>query len=120
MRKQMIPAAPDLEGRRFTIVSEFRDKNPRRPHTHGWLAFEVLRRAAEGSLSFQSYASRLFDPDPDIAALAKSIPGIANAYQDFRHIRCDIYRRVVRVSPPLADEWYLRPRCSGGSRPHTE
>ena len=94
----MIPSATDLEGRQLTIAAKFRDQNPRRPHTHGWLAFEVLRRAPGGSLRFEEYASRLFNPDPEIQALAKAIPGQANAFQHYKHIRCDIFRRVVRAA----------------------
>jgi len=114
----MIPAAPDMEGRQLTIVPEFRDQNPRRPNTHGWLAFEVLRRAPSGSLRFRAYATRLYHPDDEIARLAKAIPGQTNAYQDFKHIRCDVYRGVVCVDPPLPNEWYTVERCSKGTRPH--
>lgn len=114
----MIPAAEDLEGRTLSITSEFRNQNPRRPNTHGWLAFEVLRRAPGGSLRFRDYARQLFDPTPEIAALARQIRGQANAYQHYKHIRCDIYRGVVKVDPPLPDEWYLTERCSRGSQPH--
>jgi hypothetical protein len=112
----IIPAAGDLQGRTLTIVSELGDQNPRRPYTHGWLAFEVLRKAPGGTLRFEEYARRLFYPDADIAGLAKEIPGQPNAYQDFRHIRCDIFRGVVEVEPPLADEWYLVERCSKGTQ----
>ena len=114
----MIPSAPDLEGRKLTIVSEFRSRNPRRPGTHGWLAFEVLRRAPKGSLSFMSYAAQLFDPDPEIRELAKSIPGEPNAFQHFKHIRCDISRGAVDVEPPLPAEWYKMERCSSGTNPY--
>jgi hypothetical protein len=114
----MIPSAPDLEGRTLTIVSEFREHNPRRPYTHGWLAFEVLRRAPGGSLRFEEYGRRLFRPDAEIAELAKAIPGEPKAYQNFKHIRCDIYREVVRVDPPLPAEWYRVERCSKGTQPH--
>lgn len=114
----LIPSAPDLEGRQLTIVAEFRDKNPRREFTHGWLAFEVLRRAPGGSLKFESYVSCLFRPDPEISTLAKAIPGQKNAYQHLKHIRCDIYRGRVRVDPPLPDEWYNVHRCSGGGQAH--
>jgi hypothetical protein len=64
MYLKMIPSAADLEGRTLTIVKEFLDHNPRRPRTHGWVAFEILRRAPGGSLRFEEYASPLFDPDP--------------------------------------------------------
>jgi len=114
----MIPSAPDLEGRQLSVAPEFRDGNPRRPNTHGWLAFEVLRRAPGGSLGFRDYATRLFRPDPEIARVAKSIPGQANAYQHLKHIRCDIYRGAVRVEPPLPEEWYTVERCSKGTQPH--
>ena len=116
----MIPSAADLEGRKLTVSAEFRDQNPRRPQTHGWLAFEVLRRAPGGSLRFEEYGRRLFNPDPEIQALAKTIPGQANAFQHFKHIRCDIFRRVVHVDPPLPDEWYRVQRCSDGARPYRE
>ena len=114
----MIPNAEDLEGRRLTIASEFQHQNPRRPRTHGWLAFEVLKRAG-GSLTFEEYRQRLFNPDPDIRALAKSIPGEPNAYQHFKHIRCDIYRRAVRVDPSLPESWYKVERCSSGTKPYS-
>ena len=113
----MIPSAADLEGRQLTLAAEFRDHNPRQPQTHGWLALEVLRRAPNGSLSFSAYGRRLFDPEDEIRALARTIPGQANAYQHFKHIRCDIYRGWVTVTPPLPDEWYLVRRCSEGTRP---
>jgi len=113
-----IPAAPDLEGRQLTIGPEFRDQNPRRPNTHGWLAFEVLRRAPRGTLRFREYATRLYQPGAEIARLAKAIPGQPNAYQHFKHIRCDIFRGVVHVNPPLPDEWYRVERCSKGTQPH--
>jgi uracil-DNA glycosylase len=116
-RSKSVPAATDLEERRLTVAQEFRNQNPRRPNTHGWLAFEVLRRAPGGSLAFREYATRLFNPDPEISEFAKSIPGQASAYQDFRHIRCDIYRDTVRVDPPLPEEWYSTPRCSRGTQP---
>jgi hypothetical protein len=111
-----IPAASDLEGRQLSVTEEFRNRNPRRPNTHGWLAFEVLRRAPSGSLGFHDYATRLFNPDPEISQLAKSIPGQASAYQHFKHIRCDIYRGAVNADPPLPDEWYSVQRCSQGTQ----
>jgi hypothetical protein len=114
----MIPSAADLEGRRLTIVPEFRNQNPRWPHTHGWLAFEILRRAQNGSLIFEEYASRLFDPEAEIQALAKTIPGQADAFQHYKHIRCDIFRHVVQVDPPLPNEWYRIARCSSGAQPY--
>jgi hypothetical protein len=115
----MIPSAPDLEGCQLTVAREFRESNPRRPFTHGWLAFEVLRRASGGTLSFNAYAARLFNPDPEIRELARRIPGEPNAYQHFKHIRCDIYRRAVTVSPALPDEWFKVSRCSPGGRPYS-
>jgi hypothetical protein len=60
----------------------------------------------------------LFEPDPEIQNLSRTIPGQPNAYQDFKHIRCDIFRRVVRVDPPLPETWYRVRRCSDGSRPY--
>jgi hypothetical protein len=113
-----IPTANDLEGRSLTVAAEFRDTNPRRPGTHGWLAFEILRRAPGGSLPFEEYARRLFDPDSEIQALARAIPGQRNAYQHYKHIRCDIFRNAVKVNPPLADEWYRVQRCSSGANPY--
>lgn len=114
----MIPSASDLEGRKLTLAAEFRDGNPRQPHTHGWLALEVLRRAPGGSLSFEDYRRRLFEPGEEIRALARTIPGQKDAYQHLKHIRCDIYRGAVKVNPPLPDEWYLVRRCSPGTRPY--
>jgi hypothetical protein len=108
----------DLAGRTLSVAGEFRDQNPRRPHTHGWVAFEILRRAEGGTLRFETYADRLFDPDPEILTLAARVRGQANAFQDLKHIRCDIYRGAVKVSPPLDEEWYATERCSPGSRPH--
>ena len=69
-------------------------------------------------MSFEAYAARLFDPDPEIDRLAKTIRGVANAYQDFKHIRCDIYRGVVSVDPSLPAEWYDVIRCSPGVQPY--
>lgn len=114
----MIPSAADLEGRQLTLATEFQTHNPRRPGTHGWLALEVLRRARGGSLRFEDYAGRLFNPDEEIRALARTISGEADAYQHFKHIRCDIFRAVVRVSPPMPDEWYTVRRCSPGTQPY--
>ena len=68
--------------------------NPRVPQTHGWLAFEVLRRAG-GRLSYEEYVQRLRNPSPDIAALAKTIPGVPNAYQRLAHLRKDV--RLGRI-----------------------
>jgi hypothetical protein len=98
------------------VADAYREDNPRRPFTHGWLAFEVLRRAPGGTLRFEGYAQRLFEPDREIRALAKVIPGQRDAYQDLKHIRCDIYRGTVEVDPPLAAGWYHVERCSGGRK----
>jgi hypothetical protein len=70
--------------------------NPRRPYTHGWLAFEVLLRSGEEALAFDEYCQRLFHPAPDIRSLARQIPGVPDAYQDLKHIRHDIrHGRVI-------------------------
>lgn len=114
----MIPSAADLEGRILSVAPEFRDRNPRRPNTHGWVAFEVLRRAPGGSLGFRDYANRLFHPDPEIQALARQVPGEAGAYQNYKHIRCDIFRGAVRVDPPLPGDWFAVQRCSPGTQPY--
>jgi uracil-DNA glycosylase len=107
----------DLADRRLTVAPEFRDRNPRRPHTHGWVAFEVLRRAPGGSLSFEDYSRRLFRPESEIRALAEKVPGQTNAFRDLKHIRCDIYRGAVRVEPPLPRAWFDIQRCSPGTQP---
>jgi len=39
----------------LSVVSEFRNANPRRVNTHGWVAFEVLRLADGGRLVFEEY-----------------------------------------------------------------
>ena len=116
-----IPTADDLEGRILTTADELLDHNPRVPGTHGWLAFEVLRLAG-GKLTFEEYAHRLFHPAAEIAELAKDIPGQPNAFQHLKHIRCDIYRRTVKVQPPLPPEWFnkMKTRSSNGSRPYCE
>ena len=114
----MIPSATDLEGKTLKIADEFRRQNPRRPGTHGWLAFEVLLRAPGGSLRFEEYARRLFNPDAEIQALATTIGGQRNAYQHFKHIRCDIFRRTVQVDPPLPEEWFHKVHGSSGTRPY--
>jgi hypothetical protein len=77
----------------------------------------VLRRAPNGTLTFERYVAGLFDPDQDILAEAKLIPGQPNAYQQLKHIRCDIYRGTVSVEPPLPAEWYKVHRCSNGGKP---
>lgn len=68
--------------------------NPRVPNTHGWLAFEVLRRAG-GKLTFESYEEHLRKPSPEIEQLAATIPGQRNAYQRFAHLRYDV--RLGRI-----------------------
>ena len=92
--------------------SSARHANPRVPYTHGWLAFEVLRRSPGQTLRFEEYEHRLFNPSAEIAALAAKIPGVPNAYQHLKHIRCDIYRGAVRVTPELPPEWFAVRRCS--------
>lgn len=90
-RGQVIPSlrADDLSGTQLRVAADVRT-NPRVPNTHGWLAFEVLRRAPGGTLSFDEYNKRLFHPAEEIRTLAKRIPGVPNAYQDLRHLRHDI------------------------------
>jgi hypothetical protein len=87
----------ELQGKRLRVLPHVMPEgNPRVPYTHGWLAFEVLRRAEGGTLTFEEYYRRLFAPSSDIAGLAEAIPGVPNAYQDLRHIRHDIaHGRVV-------------------------
>ena len=103
----------DLDGRTLSVAPEHRAANPRRPNTHGWLAFEVLRRATGQRLLAEEYERRLFNPSTDIESLAPHIPGIRGAYQDLKHIRCDIARAHVVVEPPLPQEWFDMVRCSG-------
>jgi hypothetical protein len=103
----------DLTGRELSVAPKYRSANPRRPNTHGWLAFEVLRRSPDQRMSADEYERRLLNPPPEIAALAMSVPGVPNAYQDLKHIRCDIARGHVDVTPPLAEAWYTVSRCSG-------
>ena len=65
-------------------------------HTHGWLAFEVLRRAEGGTLLFEEYERRLFHPAPEIREEASKILGVNGAYQHLKHIKHDIAKgRVV-------------------------
>ena len=104
----------DLRGRTLAVTKDWLEQNPRRPFTHGWLAFEVLRRAPGGTLSFEEYEQGLFFPDEQIEELAKQIPGVEDAYQDLKHIRCDVFRGTVVVSPPLERTWFATERCSGG------
>lgn len=106
----------DLRGRILRVVQEFRAVNPRRPYTHGWLAFEVLRLAPQGELPFEEYERRLFAPSQEIRELARQIRGQVDAYQDLKHIRCDLFRRTVVADPPLDRAWYDTQRCSPGSR----
>jgi hypothetical protein len=105
--------AEDLAGRTLSVEPRHQYENPRRPWTHGWLAFEVLRRSPRGTLRFEEYERRLFDPSAEIAELARRIPGVPNAYQDVKHIRCDIARGTVRVTPDLPADWFRVRRCSG-------
>jgi hypothetical protein len=102
----------DLSGRTLVVAPEYRAANPRREHSHGWLAFEVLRRATGQQLTAEEYERRLFNPPPDIAELAQRISGERNAYQDLKHIRCDISQGRVHVTPPLDPEWYSIERCA--------
>ena len=65
-----------LSGKRLRVVDQvFRSGNPRVPHTHGWLAFEVLRRAAGGTLLFEEYERRLFHSAPEIGVVARIVTG---------------------------------------------
>lgn len=86
----------EFVGKRLRIApTVFRSGNPRRPNTHGWLAFEVLRRSEGCVLPFEEYMKRLFNPSQEIDRLAKLIPGVPNAYQDLRHLRHDV--RLGRI-----------------------
>ena len=86
-----------LSGKRLRIVDKvIRSGNPRVRHTHGWLAFEVLRRAEGGTLLFEEYRRRLFHPAREIREESSRIPGVKNAYQHLKHIKHDIAKgRVV-------------------------
>ena len=106
-------APQDLSGRTLSVDVA---ANPRVPWTHGWVAFEVLRRAPGQTLTFEEYRSRLFNPSEEIVELVARVRGVANAFQDLKHIRCDIYRRTVRVTPQLDDESFNIHRCSEGQR----
>lgn len=106
----------DLAGRTLRVADPHRGANPRLPNTHGWLAFEVLRRAPRQELTAEEYERRLFSPSHDIETIARDVPGVRNAYQDLKHIRCDIARGHVTVSPPLPSEWYQLSRCGGRGR----
>jgi hypothetical protein len=106
----------DLEGRILSVAPKYRTENPRRPYSHGWVAFEVLRRAPDQRLKAEEYERRLFDPSPEVASLAQSVPGVRNAYQDLKHIRCDIAHGRVDVDPPLPKGWYTVSRCGRGRR----
>jgi hypothetical protein len=101
----------DLAGRTLQVTTEHQRANPRRARTHGWVAFEVLRQAPGQRLSAEEYAQRLFNPPPEIVALAATVPGVRNAYQDLKHIRCDIAKGRVAVDKPLDAEWYQMARC---------
>jgi serine/threonine protein kinase len=90
--------ARELRGKVLRIAPEvLQSGNPRRPFTHGWLAFEILYRAGDGSLPFDEYRRRLFHPAPEIRTLAAQIPGVPNGYQDLKHIRHDIKHGRVLV-----------------------
>lgn len=108
--------AEDLAGRTLTVDVP---SNPRVPWTHGWVAFEVLRLAPGGTLTFEEYEHRLFNPSKEIADLSSRVRGVPNAYQNLKHIRCDIYRRSVRVTPQLEESWFAVHRCSDGRRTTT-
>lgn len=96
--REHVPWASELAGRVLRIAPEvLRAGNPRRPYTHGWLAFEVLLRSEEGALAVDEYCRRLFHPAPDIRSLARQIPGVPDAYQDLKHIRHDIRHGRVLV-----------------------
>ena len=101
----------DLEGRVLIVAPQHRAANPRVPFTHGWLAFEILRRASQQQLTAIEYERRLYNPEPAIAELAAKIPGVRDAYQDLKHIRCDIWRGAVIADPPLTPEWHRLSRC---------
>jgi hypothetical protein len=106
-------ARRDLSGRTLAVDVP---ANPRVPWTHGWVAFEVLRRAPGQTLTFEEYTRRLLNPSAEIVELAARVTGATNAFQDLKHIRCDIYRRAVRVTPPLNESWFDVHRCSEGRR----
>jgi serine/threonine protein kinase len=90
-RLQHVPTVAELEGRVLRLTPEvLREGNPRRPNTHGWLAFEILLRHEGGRMPFDEYRRRLFNPGPEVRALARQIPGEPDAYQDLKHIRHDI------------------------------
>ena len=108
--------AEDLSGRTLRVVVS---ANPRVPLTHGWVAFEVLRLAPGRTLTFEEYEHRLFNPSAEIVEIAARVRGVPNAYQDLKHIRCDIYRRSVRVTPELEESWFNVHRCSDGRRTKT-
>ena len=99
-RELRAPGATELRAKWLRIAPEtFRSGNPRRPFTHGWLAFEVLYQAGAEGLSFDEYYRRLLHPTREIQELAEEIPGVPNAYQDLRHIRHDIRLGRVLVDP---------------------
>ncbi|MHB1298650.1 MAG: hypothetical protein ACYC0B_09005 [Gemmatimonadaceae bacterium] len=109
----------DLAGRILTVAAKYRASNPRREFSHGWVAFEVLRRAPGQQLKADEYERRLFDPSPDIIALAQQVAGQPGAYMDLKHIRCDIAKGRVDVEPPLSAEWCSMARC-GDKKPSAE
>jgi hypothetical protein len=102
----------DLAGRALRVAPKYRSANPRAPYTHGWLAFEILRRAPNQQLTLAEYASQLFHPTAEIHAHAEQIPGLPDGYQDLKCIRCDIYRGTVLVEPRLSNDWFGVSRCS--------
>lgn len=108
----------DLSGRTLTVATEFRDRNPRKPASHGWVAFEVLRRAPGSTLTFEEYEKQLFKADAGIRTLAAGVSGKRNGYKDLKHIRCDIFRGAVTVEPPLPRAWFEVQRCSPGTQPY--
>jgi serine/threonine protein kinase len=96
--RERVPSAAELEGRTLRVAPDvLQSGNPRRPFTHGWLAFEILLRSEDGCMPFEEYRRRLFHPAPEIRALAEQIPGVPNAYQDLKHIRHDIRHGRVWV-----------------------
>src|SRR5688572_29163397 len=105
-RSTVAKRGSDLAGRELSVATKCRNENPRRPYSHGWVAFEVLRRAPDQRLRVEEYERRLFNPSPEVAALAQSVPGVPNAYQNLKHIRCDIARGHVDVDPPLPKAWH--------------
>jgi hypothetical protein len=69
-------------------------------------------------LPFEEYEREHFEPAPAIRELARTVNGKPDGFADLKHIRCDIYRRVVLVDPPLDEQWYQTHRCSAGTHPY--